>query len=820
MFYDTTDTHTTPVIDVQIQPDTSPDYRKQHGKVPHWLLRRPRTMVWVFVGLTILCIWGNIRLQKGSVMDDHVIVNPDDPMSHMHHYVLAKQREGFDAGEAISFILHGGLHARDDLAQVEQWTKRVEQEFGEGVLSLAKVSAYQDTGESLRDEPYITPETLASPTFDIAQWQTQVAQDDSIYGPLVGRDFSWTSVVRYLPPGADEIKEFRRTVAFLEDREIPEWEWLFKRDITPTDKHIGVGGWVIGRGLIDQGLNVDMLMLTSLGMLLALPIFWAVFGSLSSTVLAASMFLLAGVVWTRGAMGLMPEMHERVYSLLVYASVIVQGTSFALHKISAFQSSTARDARQAWQEARKVDGMIATTAFIAIVGFATLWTFDLQPIRELGLGAAVGTAGLLLLTVVMTPAVGLLAGVRPFGRRASQQNRLALVIQRRLDALVTSCIRIVMWLATGPRPWVLIAVLSGLFLTVAVLFHSGGILSYTRPVKFLRGTFLEQSADLLNQPGQPGFSGLGILVEPAQGGDGKNPRFLQRAWELQAALGKLPRVREVSSVLSTLHTIAQESWKKPFPETPEEVDAAFVLLESRQASTVQRYLYYPGGVRISLSFGDEPSTAVGELIQSILTLARLDFPELKVNTFGRATLYPAVDTYIREGKVSNVFTSQILIAVLCGVLLYWRNRRLTTQYLCPIRGGVVMAVPLFFSTMVIGMLMWMLKIPLDMATAAIGALAINAATDFSLYFAMTYQRALASLSPLEALHSAMREEGRVIVADCLLNTVCFMPLVTSHFLPVQGVGWMMGILLITCALGTLLFMAALLPRCVVVRAQA
>lgn len=131
-----------------------------------------------------------------------------------------------------------------------------------------------------------------------------------------------------------------------------------------------------------------------------------------------------------------------------------------------------------------------------------------------------------------------------------------------------------------------------------------------------------------------------------------------------------------------------------------------------------------------------------------------------------------------------------------------------------------MAVPLFFSTMVIGMLMWMLKIPLDMATAAIGALAINAATDFSLYFAMTYQRALASLSPLEALHSAMREEGRVIVADCLLNTVCFMPLVTSHFLPVQGVGWMMGILLITCALGTLLFMAALLPRCVVVRAQA
>lgn len=820
MFYDTTNSNSAPISEIQVRQDSVQDYHGRQIPFHQWLLNYPRTVLFVFVGITLPCLWGNLRLQKGSVIEDNAIVNLTDPLRQMHHYVLAKQREGFDAGEAISFLLHGGLHARDDLTQVEQWTRRVEQKFGEGVLSLAKVSAYQDTGESLRDEPYITPETLASPTFDMAQWQTQVARDGSIYGPLVGRDFSWTSVVRYLPPGADEIKEFRRTVAFLEDREIPEWEWLFKRDIIPTDKNIGVGSWVIGRGLIDQGLNVDMLTLTSLGVLLALPIFWAVFGSLSSTALAAGMFLLAGVVWTRGAMGLMPEMHERMYSLLVYASVIVQGTSFALHKISAFQSSTAHDARQAWQEARKVDGMIATTAFIAIVGFATLWTFDLQPIRELGLGAAVGTAGLLLLTVVMTPAVGLLAGMRPFGRRTPRQNRLALVVQRRLDALITACTRLVMWLATGPRPWVLIAVLSGLFLTVAALFHSGGILSYTRPVKFLRGTFLEQSAGLLNQPGQPGFSGLGILVEPAQGGDGKNPRFLQRAWELQAALEKLPRVREVSSVLATLHKIAQESWKKPFPATPEEVDAAFVLLESRQAPTVQRHLYYSGGVRISLSFGDEPSTAVGELIQSILTLARLDFPELKVNTFGRATLYPAVDAYIREGKVSNVFTSQILIAMLCGVLLYWRNRQLTGQYLCPIRGGVVMAVPLFFSTMVIGILMWRLKIPLDMATAAIGALAINAATDFSLYFAMTYQRALASLSPLEALHSAMREEGRVIVADCLLNTVCFMPLVTSHFLPVQGVGWMMGVLLITCALGTLLFMAALLPRCVVVRVQA
>jgi len=786
----------------------------------HWLLSHPRMILLVFVGLTVVCLWGNLRLQKGSVMDDTVIVKPDDPYRQMHQYVLAKQHDGFDAGEAIALILRGGLHSREDLAQVVQLTERVERTFGEGVLSLAKVPAYQDTGDALRDEPYITREALASPTFEVAQWQEQVAHDGSIYGPLVGRDFSWTAVVRYLPPGADEIDEFRRTVAFLEDRAIPWWEWLFKRDITPTDEKIGIGGWVIGRGLIDQGINVDMLSLTNLGVVLAVPIFWVVFGSLSTTLLAVAMLLLAGFVWTRGAMGLMPEMHERVYSLLVYASMIVQGTSFALHKISAFHDSASSDPRQAWHDARRVDGMITMTAVIAIVGFATLWTFDLQPMRELGLCAAVGTAGLLLLAVVMTPAVGLLLGVHPTTALRHSQIRVAGALLHGLDALVTSCTRLVIWLTTGHKPWGIVLGIGSLCAVVMLLFLHGDILSYTRPLEFLRGTLVDKSATFLNQPGQVGFGGLGVLVEPAHGTDGKDPRFLRRAWELQAALAQVPRVREVSSVLSSLHQIAQESWKKPFPETPDEVDAAFVLIESRLAPAVQRHLYFSGGVRVSVSFGDEPSTGVGELLQSLLGLARHDFPDLKVSTFTRSTLYPAVDTYIREGKISNIFTSQILISLLCGLLVYWRNRKLTTQYLCPLRGGLVMALPLFFATMVMGVLMWRLKIPLDMSTAPIGALAINAATDFSLYFAMTYQRALAWCSPIEALRETMSEEGHVIVADCLLNSVCFLPLVTSHFLPVQQVGWIMGVMLVACAIGTLIFMAALLPRCVVARAQA
>ncbi|MCS6926510.1 MAG: MMPL family transporter, partial [Candidatus Binatia bacterium] len=259
---------------------------------------------------------------------------------------------------------------------------------------------------------------------------------------------------------------------------------------------------------------------------------------------------------------------------------------------------------------------------------------------------------------------------------------------------------------------------------------------------------------------------------------------------------------------------------KEFPDTEEEIAAAFFLIENRLSEAIQRQLYFPGGVRIAVSYGTDDSVELGHLRERILTVASREFPDLRVNAFNKVSLYPQVDHYVRQGKVANVFVSQLGIALLCSVFLAWRNRRLVHRWLSPVWGGMAMSFPLFVATAVLGMTMWGLQIPLDMATASIGALTVNAATDFSLYLALSYQRALArACSKEDALHEALRQQGEVIVADCLLNIVCFLPLSTSSFLPVRELGWMMGVMLVACAAGALIGMAVLLPRCVVVRAH-
>lgn len=377
-----------------------------------WTIQHPLTTVLLFVVFFAVFVWGNAHVEKGGVLDSEVILRQDDPFRMMDRYVKDKVREGFEGREFISFVINMGIHSGPDAEKILQVTRAAQQAFGETVVSLATTPAYRDTGETLLDEPYVTKRNRTFSETQASEWRQRLAQDASVFGLLIGRDSSWASVVRYLPPGYDEIHEFRRTTEFVEGRSIPWWEWLWKKDIQPTEAWLGVSGWTMGRGLIDQGLNVDILTFVFLGVVLTFPIFWVTLGSCRAAILGVGVMIVGGFIGTRGAMGLL-GVPERVYSLLAYASVIVQGASFALHKFSAFKEAEAEDRRGGWLGARSVDGLIATTAGISAFGFATLWSFGLKPMRELGVSAMIGVGWLLLLALFVLPAFDIVTASRP-----------------------------------------------------------------------------------------------------------------------------------------------------------------------------------------------------------------------------------------------------------------------------------------------------------------------------------------------------------------------------------------------------------------------
>ncbi|MGH8010301.1 MAG: MMPL family transporter, partial [Candidatus Binatia bacterium] len=419
------------------------------------------------------------------------------------------------------------------------------------------------TGEALLDDPHITPALFTDDRFDFATWKERVKQDPTVYGILVGKQFDWAAVVRFLSPGYDEITEFRRTVEFLEGRAVPWWEWLWKTDIFPKEPQIMVGGWCIGRGLIDQGLLVDTIMLVILGTVLALPVFIAAFGSLSNALLGVLCVILPSLLWARGSIGLLElagvEVRERVYLLLVYANCVVQGVSFVLHKFSAFREASMSNREEAWRSAQVVDPLIGATAIIAVLGFGSLWwSFEVLTIRELGLLSALGVTYVYFLAVIILPALHMLFG-RDDTRQETEEGKLGRIFSALLEKLVEGCAWLVTRFPSRPTAWVAGGATVFLLLTATLLIYPGHrLITHTRPLEFVEDTLVHKTALFLNRPQNVGFDFLELLAEPTNGADSglHDPDFLQRVWAYQQDLKRLPGVREVSSVLNTLHRIA------------------------------------------------------------------------------------------------------------------------------------------------------------------------------------------------------------------------------------------------------------------------
>jgi predicted RND superfamily exporter protein len=106
-------------------------------------------------------------------------------------------------------------------------------------------------------------------------------------------------------------------------------------------------------------------------------------------------------------------------------------------------------------------------------------------------------------------------------------------------------------------------------------------------------------------------------------------------------------------------------------------------------------------------------------------------------------------------------------------------------------------------------MMW-LDIPLDVATAIITALAINASVDFAIYYVIAYMDALTKTDRDNAIILTMKGKGEIIINDIVLNAACFSPLIASSFTPISRLGWMMVVMIIACGIGSLVVMASLL----------
>lgn len=819
---------------------------------------KPKTKSWIIVGIVLFITFvpmlvGNYLAKDKGPLDD-CLLNKNDPFYKMDQQAEQLSNQGLRTGDAVNFVLpftgKEGKLVKKDLIFIYDFYQELKARFpGYGVLSLTNIAKYRNLGDELTADPYLSEavvkEIKENPDWDINAWKEGLTQDKGIEKLLIGGDFQCAFVKLLLPRGYNETETHRKIVEFLEQRKINKLEWFKETDIGLAPQFMrkaesgkvieGVYplGWVIGRGLMTSGMLSDILFLSTIGLTIVAIAFFLSFISLRQAGIATIIVLLS-FAWTRGSVGLLQIVgvgfYERVYFILIYTALIVSGISFAERKFATYNSVKERNnnlAREiAWKRTKPVNQLIFVTALISILNFLSLYQIRVRPVLEVGIFSALGISYLYLLVVYFLPAVHQLIGGEKPVASFNKWQKPGVKWNNFLKAIVGKCFNSLN-LESGYQQTsrkALVLTLVCLFGALIFIAHDASqerdefhyIESKTNPLGYLTNTIVYRGYGYLKSIGC-GFDYLSVAVYPEGDNQGalEDPAFIANVDKLQQTLVNLPFAMTTHSILDSIKIISRELYQTELPQNQQQLHDIFLQLDWNLGPRVKEQLWFDKGIVIFISNMMDDSSNMAKLNAAVVELGS-KFPSLQVIPFGKPALYPRADDYVIKGKPLNAVNGYWQVVLICAIWIWYRNRRLRNSLkLLGIRTGFAISAPFIFAGTIIILVMAIFRVPLDQSNACNTALAVNAAIDFSLYLVADFQSALIKNKSInEALYYALVIEGKIIVVDIFLNTLCFAPLLFSNFEPIMKIGGIMIVMMLACGFGALVILPAFLPWCV------
>ena len=132
-----------------------------------------------------------------------------------------------------------------------------------------------------------------------------------------------------------------------------------------------------------------------------------------------------------------------------------------------------------------------------------------------------------------------------------------------------------------------------------------------------------------------------------------------------------------------------------------------------------------------------------------------------------------------------------------------------------VTAGLISAIPLGISMVILFGLMGVFGIELNIATAMLSSIMIGVGIDYTIHFLWRYREERRSgLNPLEGVQKTLTTTGRGIVFNALSVIIGFIVLLISNFLPVKFFGFLVVVSIFACLIGALIIVPSL---CIVLR---
>lgn len=749
----------------------------------HRILARPVLALAVIVLATggfLAAIAVNFRMETD--LDKYM------PQTHPAFVYSNQAEEMFDISDSILIAVEhpDGIYNPGTLRKVIEITETLQQlpEIDEDdVTSLYTADNIVGTEEGMDVTAFYrsVPEDAAQ----LAALRRSVRDNEMVYERLVSADETVTLVTAKIADDAFS-QEFYHRILDLADRyEGPETLY--------------VAGTPIVEGTLAYLGPKDMQRMVPIVIAVILVVLYLTMRSVKNT-LFTLLVVLFSTVWT---FGLMAALNVPMYavSTMIPVMLIAIGVADGIHLYSHLDvvlrehpQLSRRDAaagmlRDMWKP-------VVMTSVTTAVGFVSLVTSQVYPIKYFGLFTAFGVLMAMVFSLVLIPAGILVFGfpARHARRNAPARPATALPASGFADAVVR-------------RKYVVMGA------TLLIL----GLSAFGIPKIWINSSFLENFerdsdivlTDAFVNAHFGGTNSINVILEARDPDAFKQPDALRLMDRMQQKVETLERVGNSFSLadyLKRMHTVmnADDDAFHAIPDSTNLIAQYLLLYEisgdPENLWQVVDYDYQQANVTVQVKSDNSKDL---NAVLAVLDTSIPEFEQLGVTLRYAGSGYKALvfAELILQGQILSLFMS-LAIVILLLALMFKR-----------IALGLIGAIPITLTAIISFGVMGLLNIPLSTTTALLSSIAVGIGIDYAVHFIERYKlSALETGDRQAAIRLTMQHAGRAILFNAVVVIAGFLVLLFSVFPPNRALGALVSLNMFTSFLGTVTVMFLVLYR--------
>ncbi len=724
---------------------------------------------------------------KAMTANSHMETNLDKYMPQEHPaFVYSNQaEEWFNINDGIIIAVENkeGIYNSGTLKKVKDLTKalqKMDEIEKEDVTSLYTADNIIGTDDGMDVKAFY--KRVPKSEEKLQELQQKVRSNEMIYKRLVSEDEKVTVIIAEIKDDVFSQEFYNNILNLAKSFEGPEILHVAGRPI--------VEGTMALLGPADMKRMVPIVLVV-----IILVLLW-VMRSFKNT-LFTMLVVLFSTVWT---FGLMAVVNIPIYavSTMIPVMLIAIGVADGIHLYSHLDLYLLGHPKATRLEAVRdmIHGMwkpVVMTSVTTAVGFISLLTSEVYPIKYFGLFTAFGVMAAMLFSLVLIP-----AGVLLFG--LPKRKKVVVKEDEERDHIAFK-------LAENLMRYKYITIIAVALIAVISIIGIGKVwINSSFLEKFEKDSDIVLTDEFINQ-NFGGTSTLNIILQGKDEDTFKQPAALRLIDEMQDEAEKLAVVGNSFSLADYLKRMnkVMHADSAEFDAIPgsNELVAQYLLLYEMSGDPenlwkVVDYKYNKANVTLQLK--SDNSKAINAAIAVVEKFkAPLAAENIEIKYAGSGYKGLVFTDLILEGQIKSLVLSLIIIVVLLSLM--FKNFYI----------GLIGAVPIVITALISFGIMGLMNIPLSTTTALVSSIAIGIGIDYAVHFIERYKiYALKTQDKAITIRETMLHSGRAIIFNAFVVIAGFLVLLASVFPPNRSLGALVSLNMFTSFLGTVTIMFIIL----------